>query len=577
MVNSLFRHTLSALAVVVVLILWLRRKLYPKPYPGIPYNLQSATRITGDIPDLIPVIKEKNEFSESLFTITTQKLGAPIAQMLFPGIRMPMIILEDPREIEDILLRRAKDFDKAPMSIDLFGPMFPNSTLAQYTTPELREQKRIWADTMKMEFLRKTAAPNIRKSTLDLIELWRLKASVAPDQPFKTLDDFKYAALDAIWVAAVGEEPGVTKFEIKKLQSQISGNDEPQDQPLGTFIRKEVVYICDTIARNSSSPSPKWAQVFETWTPRYRRSRTVVNTEVGRSLRRAVDRFQDFELGNLEREDFDTCMIDLVLRRQILEARKAGKSKTPTDLTKDQSLIDMLFVMLVAGHDSTANVLSWFCKFMEANPSVQTELRTALQMAFPGPDVPLSDEILRADIPYLDGVCEEAFRLAGAAKAQLRRSLVDTEILGCKIPKGSEVFMNLHVNRMPAPVDESKRSATCQEAAVKHGEGDGLQGAAGRDLGSFEPKRWLVRDKSGKESFNAHAIPSLAFGGGYRGCLGVRLARMEFRIVVVLLILNFEFLPLPEELRTTSVTEKIFREPDTPYARVKALLNGGSS
>lgn len=346
--SPLFRYTLFVLGGAGVLILWLRQKLYPKPYPGIPYNLQSATRMTGDIPDLIPVIKAKNEFSESLFTITTQKLGVPVAQMLFPGIRRPMIILEDPREIEDILLRRAKEFDKAPMSIDLFGPMFPNSTLAQYTTPELRDQKRIWADTMKMEFLRKTAAPNIRKSTLDLIELWRLKASIAPDQPFRTLDDFKYAALDAIWVAAVGEEPGVTRFEIKKLRSQISGNSQPQDQPLGAFIMKEVVYISDTIARNSSSPSPKWAQVFETWTPRYRRSRTVVNTEVGRSLRRAVDRFQGFELGKLERDDFDTCMIDLVLRRQILEARKAGKSKTSKDPTKDQSLIDMLFVMLVA-------------------------------------------------------------------------------------------------------------------------------------------------------------------------------------------------------------------------------------
>lgn len=73
---------------------------------------------------------------------------------------------------------------------------------------------------------------------------------------------------------------------------------------------------------------------------------------------------------------------------------------------------------------------------MEASPAVQTELRTTLQAAFPGPDAPSSDEILRADMPYLDGVCEEAFRLAGAAKAQLRRSLVDTEILGCKVSTG---------------------------------------------------------------------------------------------------------------------------------------------
>ena len=194
----MLQYALSVLAVAGVLVLWFRPKLYPKPYPGIPYNLHSAARLTGDIPDLIPVIEATKEFSESLFAVTTQKLGVPIAQMLFPGIRKPMIILEDPYEIQDILLRRAKEFDKAPMAIDLFGPMFPNSTLAQYTTPELRELKRLWADTMKRDFLLRTAAPNIHRSAMELIELWRLRESVALDQPFRTLDDFKNTALDAV-------------------------------------------------------------------------------------------------------------------------------------------------------------------------------------------------------------------------------------------------------------------------------------------------------------------------------------------------------------------------------------------
>lgn len=339
--------TLVLLTGVVTLVLWLRRKLYPVPYPGIPYNAESVNRITGDIPNLVPVIKAKNEFSESLFAITTQKLGVPIAQMLFPGIRKPMVILEDPREIEDILLRRAKEFDKAPMNIDIFGPMFPNAMVSMYTTPAMREQKRLWADTMKVDFLRKTVAPNIRRSSLDLVELWRLRASVEPDRPFQTLDDFKYAALDAIWVAAVGEEPGVTRAQIKKLQGQISGDDKPQDNPIGTAVKGAVVYISDTIAKNSSSPSPKWAQKIETWTPRYRACRKTIDREVGRPLRRAIERFENLELGKLELDDHDTCMVDLVLRRQILEAQKAGK-KISAGAAQDKGLVDMLFSMLVA-------------------------------------------------------------------------------------------------------------------------------------------------------------------------------------------------------------------------------------
>lgn len=149
---------------------------------------------------------------------------------------------------------------------------------------------------------------------------------------------------------------------------------------------------------------------------------------------------------------------------------------------------------------------------MEANPVAQIELRAALQARFPGPAMPSAEEIVAADIPYLDGACEETFRLAGVAKAQLRQALVDTEILGCKVPKGAEVFMSLHVNRLHADTDDFKRSPTSEEHKGRP--------EAERDIGSFEPRRWLATDGAGKTSFNGNAIPSLAFGGGYRGCLG---------------------------------------------------------
>jgi hypothetical protein len=155
----------------VALVLAARRRIYPKPYPGIPYNKQSAKRLTGDLPELIPVIQTTNEYSSSIFAITTQRLGKPIAQMLFPALQKPLIILEDPREIKDIVLHRNQEFNKAPIAINTIQPMFANATTSQYTTPELQAQKRLWADVMRAEFLRKAAAPNIYKATLDLVEL----------------------------------------------------------------------------------------------------------------------------------------------------------------------------------------------------------------------------------------------------------------------------------------------------------------------------------------------------------------------------------------------------------------------
>ncbi|KAK5636396.1 hypothetical protein RRF57_012109 [Xylaria bambusicola] len=538
----LFYLLLGVSAIIIIA----RRKLYPAPYPDIPYSEDSAKRISGDIPSLVLVIKSTNEFSSSVFAITTQKLGTPISQLLFPGIRKPLITLEDPREIEDIVLRRNKEFDKAPTAIDIFSPMFPHASISQYTTPKLKAQKRLWADVMSTEFLRKAAAPNIHKATLELLDLWELKAStIYRGQAFKCHEDFRNAALDAIWVAVVGEEPGVTRYEINKLQDQVRGNTGSHNSlppPRGVFLKEEVAYIGDTIARNSNSPVPKWSQKIETYSSRYRKFRNTVTSEISLAMGKAVERFQRLELGKLEVDELDTCMMDLVLRRQVVEAKK--NDKPLADPTKDLNILDEMFVMLVGGHDSTANALTWFL------PSVT--------------------DILETNIPYLDAACEEIVRLAGVAKGNLRQAIVDTEILGYKIPKGAEIFMNYHIDRTPVPVARSKRSVGSQAAIDKHG--DGLQSNAGHDLGDFELRRWLVNDKdTGKDVFNAYALPSIAFGGGYRGCAGRKLASMEIRIVVTLLILNFEFLELPSEYRAMSATEKIFRQPDFPYIRLRPL------
>lgn len=40
------------------------------------------------------------------------------------------------------------------------------------------------------------------------------------------------------------------------------------------------------------------------------------------------------------------------------------------------------------------------------------------------------------------------------------------------------------------------------------------------DLSVFEPRRWLVRDENGGEVFDGNALPTLVFGGGFRGCFG---------------------------------------------------------
>ncbi|KAK2615030.1 hypothetical protein N8I77_001809 [Diaporthe amygdali] len=55
------------------------------------------------------------------------------------------------------------------------------------------------------------------------------------------------------------------------------------------------------------------------------------------------------------------------------------------------------------------------------------------------------------------------------------------------------------------------------------------------------PDRWLVENENGQLSFNPRAGPTLAFGLGPRKCFGQKLAYMQIRNVIALLLWNFRF------------------------------------
>lgn len=340
---------LSSLGILSIFIL-IYHILFPKPYPGIPYNKASAKRITGDIPLLIPLIKASNEFSDNLFTATTRRLGTPIAQFLFPGTQKPLVIIDDPREVEDICLRRNAEFDVAPMEVEISGAVFPNSPLSMYTTPALRAHKRRWADAVSPEFLRGPVAAHVHRSALALVRLWRLRACADEGWPFRVLDDLENSTLDASLGFTVAEDGGMTRAAIARLRREINGGDdapeeEEEPQPFGMFIKRELEYLTDTIARNTLSPSPKWAQILTTYTPRYRESKRIIRSKVGRAIGKAVERLGNYGLGSGESKaripKTDTCMIELVLQQHVREARLAGT-------VENQKLIDETFVMICA-------------------------------------------------------------------------------------------------------------------------------------------------------------------------------------------------------------------------------------
>lgn len=54
-------------------------------------------------------------------------------------------------------------------------------------------------------------------------------------------------------------------------------------------------------------------------------------------------------------------------------------------------------------------------------------------------------------------------------------------------------------------------------------------------------------------------------------CTGKKLAIQELRILIVLLVLNFEFLPPPSDLTGMDAEESIFRKPQQCFVKVREL------
>lgn len=220
--------------------------------------------------------------------------------------------------------------------------------------------------------------------------------------------------------------------------------------------------------------------------------------------------------------------------------------------------------------------MMWLAKYLTDLPHIQTKLRSvlydALSTAKEENRVFTFEEIRRARLPYFDAVIEEMLRIN--AVTVTREALCDTTILGCPIKKGTQVFF---VSNGPGflspsiPLDDSKRSENSRTAKLN------ATWNETQDLAVFDPERWLVRkNNSGGLSekdveFDGAAGPQLVFGLGPRACWGRRLAQMEMRTLIAMLVWNFELLETPPAISSHAGLEGIARVPQQCYVRLRKI------
>jgi cytochrome P450 len=211
--------------------------------------------------------------------------------------------------------------------------------------------------------------------------------------------------------------------------------------------------------------------------------------------------------------------IEKVLYRMIAEKRSAGRDAgdllsmllTAQDedgsRMTDQQLRDEAITLFLAGHETTANALSWTWWLLAQNPSVETKLHAELRTVLAGRAPSLED---LPKLVYTNHIITESMRLYPPAWGTARTAIEDHEIAGYAVPKGSGVsFAQWTVHR----------DARWYDAP-----------------GEFRPERW--------EGDLLKRIPRFAyspFGGGPRQCIGNTFALMETALILATIAQQYRF------------------------------------
>ena len=105
----------------------------------------------------------------------------------------------------------------------------------------------------------------------------------------------------------------------------------------------------------------------------------------------------------------------------------------------DVQIRDEVMTLLLAGHETTANALTWTWYLLSQNPEAEQALHAELDAVLAGRLPTVSD---MDNLPYTRMVVTESLRLYPPAWALGRTVLTPIELNGCAIDAGTTLFMS---------------------------------------------------------------------------------------------------------------------------------------
>jgi cytochrome P450 len=191
----------------------------------------------------------------------------------------------------------------------------------------------------------------------------------------------------------------------------------------------------------------------------------------------------------------------------LIEAMVVARDREGSGLT-DTDVAGNVLTMLLAGEDTTANTLAWMIYLLARHPAALARARDEVRAKLGAAALPTREQL--EELPFIEACMNETMRVKPVAPMIIQQAVRDTSLAGIRVPKGYLVVL-----LMRAPTMQNKHFASAA---------------------TFDPARWLdaaVTPASAKRV----AMP---FGAGPRLCPGRYLAMLEMKMVMAMLLRNFD-------------------------------------
>jgi len=191
--------------------------------------------------------------------------------------------------------------------------------------------------------------------------------------------------------------------------------------------------------------------------------------------------------------------------RDLLTILMLARDTETGEAMSDAQLRDEVMTLLIAGHETTANALSWLWYLLDRHPDEQERLRAELAAATGGRPPTVED---LTQLPRLKAVIQETLRLYPPVWLFDRRALGPDDLAGTKVSAGDLViFCPYAIHRLPELWPDPE---------------------------AFRPERFEAGHEEQKNKF-----AYLPFSAGPRTCIGNSFAILESQIIMGTLLARF--------------------------------------